>query len=216
MTMRMQRSAQQDAAAQARQIEQAVTQDLRQVQADARQAQADARQAANDARQEAIQASREASSVAVSAGPDGFTKTITYPDGRGGYSKIVIDRNGVQIGGDRSLSSTRQYGQRDIPPNMMELVKDISIAACFILLGVPIIRGFWRWVERRGATPHVQPEVIQRLSAIEQAVDAVAIEVERISEGQRFTTKLLSERAQPPAEEFVVSGAQARLDRPRG
>ncbi len=30
---------------------------------------------------------------------------------------------------------------------------------------------------------------------IEQAVDAIAIEVERISEGQRFTTKLLAERA---------------------
>jgi hypothetical protein len=35
----------------------------------------------------------------------------------------------------------------------------------------------------------------QRLERIEQAVDAIAIEVERISEGQRFTTKLLSDRA---------------------
>jgi hypothetical protein len=32
-----------------------------------------------------------------------------------------------------------------------------------------------------------------RLARIEQAVDAIALEVERISEGQRFTTKLLSE-----------------------
>lgn len=29
---------------------------------------------------------------------------------------------------------------------------------------------------------------------MEQALDSIAIEVERISEGQRFTTKLLSER----------------------
>jgi hypothetical protein len=28
---------------------------------------------------------------------------------------------------------------------------------------------------------------------MEQAIDSVALEVERISEGQRFTTKLLSE-----------------------
>ena len=34
-----------------------------------------------------------------------------------------------------------------------------------------------------------------RLERIEQAVDAIAVEVERISEGQRFTTKLLSERS---------------------
>jgi hypothetical protein len=33
-----------------------------------------------------------------------------------------------------------------------------------------------------------------RLSQIEHSIDAMAVEVERISEGQRFTTKLLSER----------------------
>ena len=33
-----------------------------------------------------------------------------------------------------------------------------------------------------------------RLRRLEDAVDAIAVEVERISEGQRFTTKLLAER----------------------
>lgn len=33
----------------------------------------------------------------------------------------------------------------------------------------------------------------QRLERIEQAVDAIAVEVERLSEGQRFATRLLSE-----------------------
>jgi uncharacterized membrane protein len=33
-----------------------------------------------------------------------------------------------------------------------------------------------------------------RLTRIEQATDAVAVEVERISEAQRFTTRLLTER----------------------
>ena len=35
----------------------------------------------------------------------------------------------------------------------------------------------------------------ERMTRLEQAVEAIALEVERISEGQRFTTKLLSERA---------------------
>ena len=35
----------------------------------------------------------------------------------------------------------------------------------------------------------------ERLLRIEQAVDAIAVEVERISEGQRFLTKLQTERA---------------------
>ena len=36
-----------------------------------------------------------------------------------------------------------------------------------------------------------------RLARIEQSVDAIAIEVERISEGQRFTTKLLRDNSRP-------------------
>jgi hypothetical protein len=41
-------------------------------------------------------------------------------------------------------------------------------------------------------------EIAQRLGRLEQAVDATAIEVERIAEGQRFTTKLLAERGHQP------------------
>jgi len=41
--------------------------------------------------------------------------------------------------------------------------------------------------------PRIPDEVASRLERMEQAIEAVAIEVERISEGQRFTTKLLSE-----------------------
>lgn len=214
MTIQVQRVAEQQAARQ-QQIEQAVAQDIRQAQADARQAQADARQAANDARQQAIQAAREGPAVTTTTGPNGATRTITYPDGRGGMATIVIDQNGVPAGS--RFQTGRPTYRGDIPPNVMELMKDFSIAACFIILGYPMIRGFWKAIERRAAAaPSVQPEVMQRLAAIENAVESIAVEVERVSEGQRFTTKLLSERQQQPAEEFVVSGSHARLDRPRG
>ena len=43
-------------------------------------------------------------------------------------------------------------------------------------------------------------ELSARLERIEQAIEAIAVEVERVSEGQRFTTKLLSERAEPLAQ----------------
>jgi hypothetical protein len=33
-----------------------------------------------------------------------------------------------------------------------------------------------------------------RIGRIEQGIEAIAVEVERVSEGQRFTTKLLSEK----------------------
>ena len=37
----------------------------------------------------------------------------------------------------------------------------------------------------------------ERIARIEASVEAIAIEVERISEGQRFTTRLLTEVSQP-------------------
>lgn len=63
-----------------------------------------------------------------------------------------------------------------------------------IAVGAPLARAFAKRMERDAKTK-IAPEVTSRLERIEQAVDAIAIEVERISEGQRFTTKLLTERA---------------------
>jgi hypothetical protein len=55
------------------------------------------------------------------------------------------------------------------------------------------------WVTRRRQTAIKPNDGLQRiesrLSEMQQSLDAVAVEVERISEGQRFATKVLSERA---------------------
>jgi hypothetical protein len=48
---------------------------------------------------------------------------------------------------------------------------------------------------RRNDLPSASIERIdQRLERMEQAIDAMATEVERVSEGQRFTSRLLAER----------------------
>ena len=44
----------------------------------------------------------------------------------------------------------------------------------------------------------------------EPVVDAIAIEMERVSEGQRFTTKLLSERVQADQERRLPSAPSAQ------
>ena len=46
-----------------------------------------------------------------------------------------------------------------------------------------------------------------RLERIEHAIDAMAVEVERIAEGQRFVTKLLSDRGQ---ERVGIPASQSR------
>jgi hypothetical protein len=64
-----------------------------------------------------------------------------------------------------------------------------------IVVGLPIARAYARRVERGERTPQLPAgDVIARLERIEQAIEAMAIEVERISEGQRFTTALLAEK----------------------
>ncbi|HEV8448398.1 MAG TPA: hypothetical protein VGQ44_16330 [Gemmatimonadaceae bacterium] len=42
-------------------------------------------------------------------------------------------------------------------------------------------------------------EISDRMAKLDNAVDAMAVEVERISEGQRFVTKVLAERGSTPA-----------------
>jgi hypothetical protein len=64
-----------------------------------------------------------------------------------------------------------------------------------IAIGVPIARAFARRIEQAPAqSPAIPHEVVARLERMEQAIDAIAVEMERVSEGQRFTTKLLAER----------------------
>lgn len=61
------------------------------------------------------------------------------------------------------------------------------------------------WIKYRHSKQLPTPELMHRLDDIadrvnrmETSIDAVAVEVERISEGQRFTTRLLAERAGAP------------------
>ncbi len=68
-----------------------------------------------------------------------------------------------------------------------------------IAIGFPIARAYASRLERKPLGPSVPADVAARLERMEQAIDSIAVEVERISEGQRFTTKLLSERAAVPA-----------------
>jgi hypothetical protein len=75
----------------------------------------------------------------------------------------------------------------------------LSIVFVIFVLG-PLAVGFSRILFKRSAKPAPPPaifnETAQRLERLEGAVDTIAVEIERISEGQRFVTKLLSD-AQP-------------------
>jgi hypothetical protein len=66
-----------------------------------------------------------------------------------------------------------------------------------VFIGFPLALAFARNVWRRGsrAQPALElgPEVTRRFNNLEQSVDSIAVEIERISENQRYLTKVLSE-----------------------
>lgn len=67
-----------------------------------------------------------------------------------------------------------------------------------IVVGAPIARAYARRVERSGPTLPQLGEMMAKMERMEQTMDAIATEVERISEAQRFTTKLLTAAADAP------------------
>ncbi len=71
-------------------------------------------------------------------------------------------------------------------------------------IGIPIARAIGRKIDRAPSQAPLPGDLTMRLERMEQAIESIAIEVERISEGQRFTTKLLSERQ--PAASSLPSG----------
>jgi len=77
-----------------------------------------------------------------------------------------------------------------IPGEAVDIAIGFFITCAVIVVGWPISRALGRRFERRGATPMLESGMTDQLQRIEQAVDAIAIEVERISESQRFLTKL--------------------------
>lgn len=77
----------------------------------------------------------------------------------------------------------------------------IVVPAVFGISG--FVLGFRMWLRHKekmatfGLESGRSIELEARLERIEQAVDTIAVEMERIGEGQRFVTKLLAERPTP-------------------
>ena len=93
-----------------------------------------------------------------------------------------------------------------IPPQAVDMTIAFFITIAVIIIGLPLARAFARRMDRRGGVAQIPNEISSQLAHLNQAVDAIALEVERISEGQRFTARLLSEQ-RDPASQTLPSGA---------
>jgi hypothetical protein len=81
----------------------------------------------------------------------------------------------------------------------------MTVASGMFMLALPLVLVLARRLWVRGAPRmSVDLESSPRLQRMEQAIESIALEVERIGEAQRFTTKLFAER-QPDAAARMVA-----------
>ena len=81
----------------------------------------------------------------------------------------------------------------------MDMARERMIGGASFILLLPLVLAWSRRLWHRGGPrPSVDLENSPRLQRMEQAIESIALEVERIGEAQRFTTKLLADR-QPEA-----------------
>lgn len=98
--------------------------------------------------------------------------------------------------------------RNDGPPEEM-----LILGVIFTGIAMCLVAGAWarRLVKGTGKVVAQIPTAFeQRFTRLEQSLDAVAIEVERISEGQRFLTRVFADPAQRPA---VAAGERVEAER---
>jgi hypothetical protein len=93
------------------------------------------------------------------------------------------------------------FQRRGPDPDMVFGMGFVLAMSLVVPISIAIARRIWRG--KRDTGPIIEDRVSARMDRLEQAVDTIAVEIERISEGQRFVTKVLAERPiatnNPPA-----------------
>jgi hypothetical protein len=83
-----------------------------------------------------------------------------------------------------------------IPPQVVDVSVALFATIAVCVVGYPLARAFGRRIDRKTEFKSAPaPDLTPHIRQLQDSVDAMAIELERISEGQRFTAKLLAERS---------------------
>ena len=101
---------------------------------------------------------------------------------------------------ERPVASEAQLAMEERRLNIQHKQETFAGVAA-VALAFPLVIAIAIRIIRRGHREvAAQPLEGDRLARLEQAVDAIALEIERIGEAQRFQTKLMSEGAAPKRE----------------
>jgi len=124
-----------------------------------------------------------------------------------------MEASGQMLRTGLTNSSTMLVAPRQSNFNNMSEEAQVAVGlgfSFFVLLPLAIVFVRRMWVRgHRGVAPAVGAEQDSRMERLEQAVDAIAIEIERVGESQRYQTKVLAEANLMPA-----MGSSARAAEP--
>lgn len=105
---------------------------------------------------------------------------------------------------------------RSGPPEEFWVVSTIFMFIFFLPMSIAFARRIWRRSPQ--VVTNIPKELSDRLMRVEQTVEASAIEIERIGEGQRFMTRLFTEgqgaHALPSAAQHAIPGGKPGDIRP--
>lgn len=145
---------------------------------------------------------------------------LTGLEGRRSDAEEALERVENQLAGVGTSTTFTEIG---VPPELPGIPFDpnlssaqekifIAVVAAIVCIGMPIAvamaRLIWKRTTTRPASGATTDDA-QRLERVEHAVDTIALEMERMSEGQRYVTKLLAERAERGGEPVAVQLARS-------
>ncbi len=151
-----------------------------------------AEQATNAANTEVSASVNDAPPPASGGGPvvfstdDGQPVSMSFKDGT-----IFLTQEG----------NTQAIPLREaIPREAAQIAWAVPATLSILLIWWPLSRAVVRWLNRKNVVTNeaaaLEARMRDRFETLERNLDTVAVEMERLSEGQRFTNKLLAERAE--------------------
>ena len=81
---------------------------------------------------------------------------------------------------------------RQGPPEEVFVLGGIFLFVAIFPLSIAYARRIWR--RSASVVASIPSEIVERFTQLDQAVESIAVEVERIGEGQRFITRVLSDQ----------------------
>ncbi len=141
---------------------------------------------------------RQALKNATGVDRQGLEQQMNVLNGRIARLEQDIDEVGKQLASPQAIRAAGVQVPNNFPRSPRDrafenMVPMVVVFTLFVLapIAFSVSRFFWKSASRKPVAQ--DPEQAKRLERMEHAIDSIAIEVERVSEGQRFVTRILAE-----------------------